>query len=173
MDCWKLLQTTWLTTFGWLLSVLQKEQSNKEEMRTALIEAVAHINTLDEEKIQQWRRAIFYLYLLILHRRPVEEHDELQTLVQQQIQETSRREEEAAMAQTMAEHLIEQGEKRGETQAKREAVLKLLHLRFHSVPESVTNRITSIRSLSRLDSLFEKAVTAQTLDDIDWEDRKN
>ena len=69
------------------------------------------------------------------------------------------------MAQTMAEYLMEQGE----TQAKREAVLKLLRLRFDTVPESVSSRITSIRSLSRLDSLFEKAVTAQTLDDIDWE----
>jgi hypothetical protein len=85
------------------------------------------------------------------------------------MKETSHREEGAAMAQTMAEYLIEQGEKRGQTQAKREAVLKLLHLRFDSVPESVASRITSMRSLSRLDSLFEKAVTARTLDDINWE----
>ena len=75
------------------------------------------------------------------------------------------------MAQTMAEYLIEQGEKRGQTQAKREAVLKLLHLRFDPVPESLATSIASIRSLSRLDALFEKAVAAQTLDDIDWEDQ--
>ncbi|MDE0636565.1 MAG: DUF4351 domain-containing protein [Candidatus Poribacteria bacterium] len=72
------------------------------------------------------------------------------------------------MAQTMAEYLMEQGERRGETHAKREAVLKLLRFRFNTVPESVTSRITSIRSLSRLDALFEAALTAQTLDDIDW-----
>ena len=154
---------------GWLLTVLQKEHANKEDIRAALMEAVAHIDTLDEEKTQQWQRAIFYLYLLILHRRPSEEHDELKTLVYDQMKETSHREEGAAMAQTMAEYLIEQGEKRGQTQAKREAVLKLLHLRFDSVPESVASRITSMRSLSRLDSLFEKAVTARTLDDINWE----
>ena len=89
------------------------------------------------------------------------------------------------MAQTMAEYLMEQGqklgeklgeergekrgEKRGETQAKREAVLKLLRFRFDTVPESVVRRISAMRSLSRLDSLFEEALTAQTLDDIDWE----
>ena len=73
------------------------------------------------------------------------------------------------MAQTMAEYLIEQGERRGETQAKREAVLKLLRIRFDSVPESVASRITSIRSLSRLDTLFDRVATAKTLDDIDWE----
>ena len=160
--------------FGWLLTVLQKEHADKEEIRTALMEAVTHIDTLDEEKTQQWRRAIFYLYLLILHRRPTEEHDELKTLVHQHIQETSRREEGATMAQTMAEYLMEQGERRGErrgeTNAKREAVLKLIRLRFDSVPEAVANRIASIRSLSRLDALFENAATAQTIDDIDWDD---
>ena len=159
--------------FGWLLTVLQKEHADREEIRAALMEAVAHIDTLDEEKMQQWRRAIFYLYLLILHRRPSEEHGELKMIVHQQIQETSRREEGEVMAQTMAEYLIEQGEERGQTQAKREAVLKLLRLRFDTVPESVTSRITSIRSLSRLDALFEKAATVQTFDDIDWEDHES
>lgn len=155
--------------FGWLLTVLQKEHASKEEIRTVLIEAVAHIDTLDAEKAQQWRRAIFYLYLLILHRRPTDEHDELQTLVHQHIQETSRKEEGETMAQTMAEYLMEQGERRGETQAKREAVLKLLRLRFDTAPETVINKISAIRSLSRLDTLFERVAIAKTLDDIDWE----
>ena len=73
------------------------------------------------------------------------------------------------MAQTMAEYLIEQGEKRGETRAKREDILKLLRLRFDSVPESIASRITSIRSLSQLDTLFDRVATAKTLDDTDWE----
>ena len=163
--------------FGWLLTVVQKEHADKAEIRAALMEAVAHIDTLDERKAHQWRRAIFYLYLLILHRRPREEHDELKTIVHQQIQEPSRREEGETMAQTMAEYLIEQGQKlgekrgeeRGQIRAKREAVLKLLRLRFDTVPESVTRRISALRSLSRLDSLFEEALTAQTLDAINWE----
>ena len=71
------------------------------------------------------------------------------------------------MAQTMAEHLIEQGK----TQAKQEAVLKLLRFRFDSIPESVTNQITQIRSHSRLDALVENVMTAQTLDEIDWQNR--
>ena len=155
--------------FGWLLTVVQKEHAEREELCAALMAAVSHIDTLDEAKAHQWRRAIFYLYLLILHRRPSEEHEALKMLVHQQIQEPSRREEGETMAQTMAEYLIEQGEERGQTQAKRDAVLKLLRLRFDTVPESVTSRITSIRSLSRLDLLFEEALTTQALDDIDWE----
>ena len=87
------------------------------------------------------------------------------------------------MAQTMAEHLIEQGIKQGikqgkaqvikqgieqgERRAKQEVLLKLLRFRFGSVPESMTNEITLIQSLSCLDLLFEKAMTAWTLDEID------
>ena len=165
--------------FGWLLTVLQKEHADKEVIRTALIEAMSHINTLGEEQAQQRRRAISYLLLLILHRRPAEEHEELSILVDQHIEQPSDREEVGSMAQTMAEHLIEhgkaqgieQGIEQGETRAKQEILLKLIRFQFESVPESVTNQITSIQSLSRLDSLFERVLTAQTLDEIDWQNR--
>ena len=81
------------------------------------------------------------------------------------------------MAQTMAEYLIEQGKiegkkegvKRGEMRAKREVVLKLLNLHFEPVPEHIIKKISSIRSLSRLDALIEKAATAKTLDEITWD----
>ena len=97
---------------------------------------MVHIDTLDDEKAQQWQRAIFYLYLLIFHRRPAEEHDELNTLVHQQIQETSRREE----GETMAQYLIEQGERRGETNARRKDILKLLRLDLILFPNPLSTR---------------------------------
>ena len=154
-------------SLGWLLTVLKKERANRETIRTALIEAMSHINTLDDAQSQQRQRAIFYLFLLILHRRPVEEHEELRTLVDQYIQQPSDREEVEVMAQTMAERLIERGIEQGETRAKQEVILKMIRLRFDSVPESVASQITRIRSLSRLDSLVENVLTAQTLDEID------
>ncbi|MDE0482841.1 MAG: Rpn family recombination-promoting nuclease/putative transposase [Candidatus Poribacteria bacterium] len=162
---------------GWLLTVLQKENADKEEIRTALMDAVTHLDMLDTGKIQQWRRAVFYLYLLILHRRPPAEHEELKTLVHEQMKDISHKEEGETMAQSMAEYLIQQGkeegekrgEKRGEIRAKRESLLKLLELRFDAVPEAIINKISAIRSLSRLDTLFEQAATAQTLNEIDWD----
>ena len=79
------------------------------------------------------------------------------------------------MAQTMAEYLveqgIEQGIEQGATQAKQEIILRMIRLRFDPVPESVTSQITRIRSHSRLDSLVENVMTAQTLDEIDWQNR--
>ncbi len=98
---------------GWLFTVLQKEHANKDEISRTLIDAAKHINTLDAEDKGQWRRAIFYLYLLIFHRRPSVEHDELKTLVHQEVQQSAFREEGAVMAQTMADYLFEQGQKQG------------------------------------------------------------
>ena len=168
-------------------------------LRTALIAAMSPINALGEEQAQQRRRAISYLLLLILHRRPAEEHEELSTLVDQHIEQPLDREEVGVMAQTMAEHLIERGKaqgfeqgkaqgieqgieqgkaqgkaqgiEQGETRAKQEALLKLIRFQFESVPESVINQITLIQSHSRLDSLFERVLAAQTLDEIDWQNR--
>ena len=66
------------------------------------------------------------------------------------------------MAKSMADVL----RKQGETRAKREDIIKLLQIRFDTVPETVTQKVNRIRSLSRLNSLFEKAATINTLEEI-------
>lgn len=68
------------------------------------------------------------------------------------------------MVKSMANVLKEQGETRG----KQDAVLKLLKFRFPEISQDISNKIASIHNISSLDSLFEKAATAQKLDDIDW-----
>ena len=97
---------------GWLLTVLQKEHASVEEIKSALIEAMSHINTLGEEQMQQWELAISYLLLLILHRCPEEQQDDLKTVVQEQIP-PSRRKDVTDMVYTMADRLLDEGEKRG------------------------------------------------------------
>ena len=71
------------------------------------------------------------------------------------------------MAQTTAEFLIEQGKVEGKTEAKQDAVLKLLQLRFQNVPEVLAREISNIHNLSLLDTLLEQAMTAQSLDEIE------
>ncbi len=104
--------------------------------------------------------------MLILHRRPAEEHEELIKFIEQQTHDM----EVENMAQSIIELTREQGEKQGREQgekhAKREAITKLLQSRFSAVPESVRNEINLIQSLEHLDSIFDKALTAETLDEI-------
>ena len=176
---------------GWLLTVLRKENADKETMKEALVTAISRINALDDTRAQERLRALYYLVLLILHRRPHDEHDELREVVNQNIQHSSDREEVVNVGQSMAEHIFEQGEKqgeirgekrgeirgekrgevRGEKRAKQELLIKLLQSRFDRVPESATKQISSIRSASRLDGLFEDALSAKSLNELNLENR--
>ena len=71
------------------------------------------------------------------------------------------------MAQTTAEFLVEQGREQGKVESKQDAVLKLLQHRFQDVPEVLSREIRNIHNLSRLDTLLEQAMTAQSLEEID------
>ena len=79
------------------------------------------------------------------------------------------------MAQTTAEFLIEQGIQRGieqgkaegKAEGKQDAILKLLQFKFQNVPEVLSREISNIHNLSRLDTLLEQAMTAQSLEEID------
>ena len=106
---------------GWLLTVLKKENASEAEIRGALIEALSQINTLGEAQRQQWEKAISYLLLLILHRRPVDQHEDLKAVVQDQIP-LSRRKDVTDMVYTMADRLIKQGEKRGIERGREEGI---------------------------------------------------
>ena len=76
--------------------------------------------------------------------------------------------------QSMAEHYKEQGLEeglelgieQGETRTKREYILKLLQLRFDNVPEPLVETIRSLDDRNWLETLFEKAVTTQTLEEL-------
>ena len=48
-------------------------------------------------------------------------------------------------------------------------LLRILRLKFENVPDPIIKKVSAMRSLSRLDTLIEKAATTQTLDEIDWD----
>ena len=151
--------------FGWLLSVIRKEEANKAELEEALRRAVENLSQLPEDELNQWTRAMYYLILLVYHRRSPREHEELIALLGQSITEKRRIEEMQEMRQTIAEHFIEEGE----LKAKREDVLKIVQLRFHAVPPTLVKRIKSIRRLERLDNLLERVVIANSISEIEMD----
>ena len=64
--------------------------------------------------------------------------------------------------QSMAEHYLQQGE----TRSKREVILKLVQLRFHNVPEPLVETIRRLDDRNQLETLFEKAVMTQSLEEL-------
>ena len=71
------------------------------------------------------------------------------------------------MAQTMAQHLREEGA----AETAQRIFLKFLQSRFNSVPETVIQRITLIRDVSRLEALIDMALNAESYEEIDSEIR--
>ena len=149
---------------GWLLRVLQKEHSDETEISKALADAVSHLASVDENFAPQVAEVIRYFVQLIFHRRSLDERDALVDIIRQHIQDHKELE---TMAQTTAEFLIEQGEAKGKAEGKQDAILKLLQFKFQNVPEVLSREISNIHNLTRLDTLLEQAMTAQSLDEID------
>ena len=162
---------------GWLLIVLQKENADKEAMQRVLERAMSHLNTLDTLEAEQKHQALLYLLLLILHRRPAEEHEELINLVDRYTDEM----EVETMAQSMAEVLIEQGKAQGIEQGieqgkaqgieqeRRESairhILVVLKTKFSAdIVNVLTPAIENISDVDRLEQLLPAAVEAQSLE---------
>ena len=73
--------------FGWLLSVLQQESSDKETLRQTLLAALSSLDGLEPAHTTQHRTALLFLCHLILYRRPEEEQSDLMRLIQNYTQD--------------------------------------------------------------------------------------
>ena len=64
-------------------------------------------------------------------------------------------------------HGVKLGIEQGKILAKQENILKVIYSRFRSIPDPVKNKIKLIHDISRLDTVFDKALTAETIDEIE------
>lgn len=157
--------------FGWLLAVLKNEDADKDTLIETFTEAITNLNSLEPEQAEYRIRVLHYFVMLIANRRPSEEHIELLNLVNH----LSDEEEVKLMAKSMIDVTLEQGKEEGreegiaigETQAKRDVVIKLLTHQFPDVSDTVVTAIHEIQERSRLDTLFDQILTATSFDDID------
>ncbi len=156
--------------FGYLLQVIQKENATKEELTEAIKLAVQHLDNLPVEQQNQWAKLMYYLVLLIKHRRGSDEQDELISVVKESIYEHKRQEEVEKMGKTAAQVLIEegieQGMARGIIQSKQEDLLELMKVKFHSVPQTVTEKIKRMQDTGRLNELIRKILTVRSIDEM-------
>ena len=144
---------------GWLLRVLQNENSDKESLSRALVEAVSFLESLDASEVLQKREALVYLLMLIFHRRPVDEREELVRLVEEQTSDK----EVSTMAETTAEFLLARGIERGARETTIENTLSVLTARFPSADVSALKpALEAIADLNRLKQLLLNASLANS-----------
>jgi len=155
--------------FGWVLRAIQKEDAKKEEFSEALRLAVSNLDRLPEGERNQWEKLMWYLVLLIFHRREKEEQSEFISLVDGTVKDRDRREEVAKMGRTAAQALIEEGEVRGALRASQGALLKFMQARFSHVPSTMEQKILAIQDMDKLSTLIERVARANNINEVSIE----
>ena len=156
---------------GWLLRVLQEDESDVGVLSDALQATLRYLDTLPAAASVQHKNAILYLYHLILFRRPETEREGLIELIQLHTKDTEVRN----IIMTGAEALIEQGIELGAREMLVHNIWTVLSERFSQAEvEPVRDALETVSDLTRLTELFRIAVHIssveaflQTIDALD------
>ncbi len=173
-------------SFGWVLRIIQKEESPTEEFAEMLRLTVEHLEQIPYDKRSNWEKLLYFLVVLIYQRRGKEEHNKLLEIVENTVISESKKEEVEKMGKTMAQVLIEEGIEKGMTMAqvlieegiekgreegKREglcdAISLGLELRFGVDSLSLMEKVQKVDSLERLELIKEAIRTNKSLEEIE------
>ena len=136
---------------GWLLTVLQQEKADPPVMRQALLDALAGLRELHTQDMEAYTRAILYLFLLILHRREADEHQDLLRIL---TQEHTQNQEIVNMAGSIIEISEQRGIEQGSRRTSIESTLAILNTRFPNADaDTLTPALETIEDLNRLKQL--------------------
>ncbi len=148
------------TAVAWALRALQNSQATHEVLANVLEEAVRHLEALPDTQQAQWRRAIYYLYLLVRHTRPKEEQDTLFQRMNETL-EPRHQEEVNRMAMTGAQAL----EAKGRREGRREVALELITTKFGPLSDQTRAAVEAL-SETELNRLAVRILSATHLSDL-------
>jgi len=167
--------------FGWILRLMQKENAGTDEVRDSIQSGVNHLKLMTPEEQANWAKLIYFMMAFIYERRDESEHDEFLSIIKSSIEDKTGRKEAEEMGKTMSQVLQERGEaigeargiekgiEKGKIETKQDAIIKLMRLKFESVPEILVKNVKSINQVNQLDVIFERAVIAKTINDVEIE----
>ena len=153
--------------FGWILRLLQKENAKSEEFEDTLRLVVNHLEQMSPNEKANWEKLMWFLITLIYNRREKKERVEFVKIVENNVSEKNRKKEINEMGKTIAQELIEEGIEIGTVTTKQDALIRLLKVRFGTVSEPLVDKIRSIKQVDQLDELFDRAIVAKELDDME------
>ena len=137
--------------FGWLLTLLKRQDAEPAVFIAALERLGEHLGTLSAEDSAAWKQAIYFLHLLIFHKRSSEEREMLEQILSEHQGTFGLTKQEVDIMQTLAEHYLQQGIERGARETTIENTLATLTTRFTDVD---VNRLkSSLEMIVDLDRL--------------------
>ena len=146
---------------GWLLRVLQEDESDETSLYDTLQAALRYLDTLPAAESVQHKNAILYLYHLILFRRPETEREGLIQLIQAHTTDTEVRN----IIMTGAEALIEKGIEQGSREMLIHNIFTVLSERFSQTEvEPVRASLETVSDLTMLTELFRIALRISSVE---------
>ena len=152
--------------FRWLMWCLRQSERPLEEFQAVLREVVRHLEVLPDRELQRWAKAIYYLGLLIYHRREEPEQAALWQEMEQGIIEKRRREEVEEMGKTMAQVLMEKGAAQARTETQQKDLLDLLEEKYGALPDWVYEQVRGMDDSDHLSTLIRRSVKATSLTEL-------
>jgi hypothetical protein len=146
------------------LRVLQAADLSALALLRAVREAVGYLEALPAEAQAEWRRAVWFIYQVIVNRREPEEYAELAEPVDEVVRRRGD-EEVGKVAQTIVEAWKAEGKAEGRLEALREMALYQLQARFGELEPGVVQRIGGMTE-RELTECGRRIVKAQSLADI-------
>ncbi len=107
------------------LRSLQAAEALSNELARVLGEVVRELEQLPEEAKPEWRRALLFVYLLIQHKRSLQDQERLVEAVEESLEPAHRVEAEEVLM-TGAQALEAKGRREGRLEKGREILLELL-----------------------------------------------
>jgi hypothetical protein len=153
--------------FGLLLRLVQQRRSRKEVFEGSLRRVVKALEgQLADADRDRWLGLLSYLQALIYHERETPEHEPMQRLVADSVQNDRHRREVFDMGKTIAESLMEEGAAREAVNVRRQTLLLLLREKFKRIPEGVVRRVEGTESVEQLDAWIKAFARAKKLADV-------
>jgi len=162
-------------TGAWLrsLAVVRAERETSERFLEVLRELLRGIEQLTAGDEVRWHDLMRFVISWSLHRRPREEHQQLEAAIAKSQKNRRHKKQVKDMSETafktmddfIAERAAEAREE-GELRAKRDFLKRLLMRDFPDVAQSVLDRIDTIEDAGRLAELYDQALQAKSLDEI-------
>ena len=144
---------------GWLLRVLQEDESDVGSLYDALQATLHYLDTLSAAEAVQHKNAILYLYHLILFKRPETEREGLIQLIQSHTTDTEVKNIIMTGAEALIEQGIEQGIERGAREMSVHNIFTVLSERFSQAEvEPVRPSLETVSDLTMLNELFRIAL---------------
>jgi hypothetical protein len=164
--------------FGSVLRLVQQRKSRAGEFQELLQRVGAHLEAMPPAERQRWRDLLSYVGAMVYHERSQSEHAVLQETLEQSMHNEQLRQEVIEMGKSMADVLMERGERKGRIEGERtgeeraalrtrqQTLVRQLRKRFGNVPRGVVRAVESTADVAKLDDWLDRFATADTLDDL-------